>query len=152
MSYAVIGGNAVAAWVATIDEAAVRFTRDVDILLRRTDPPHAAHALDRAGLCVSPEDGTLRVRDAVHIVFAGEKVRSRDALPNPDVADVVVMDACRVLSLADLAQSKLSVFRAVDATHLRDVIEVGLIDATWVGRFPPAIASRLQSLTDDPDG
>ncbi|HEY4262062.1 MAG TPA: hypothetical protein VGM98_17970, partial [Schlesneria sp.] len=31
--YAIIGGNAVAAWVATVDEAAVRNTRDVDILL-----------------------------------------------------------------------------------------------------------------------
>src|SRR3954449_10253060 len=35
--YAVVGGNAVAAWVATIDPAAVRNTQDVDILLRRED-------------------------------------------------------------------------------------------------------------------
>ena len=30
--YAVVGGNAVAAWVATVDEAAVRNTQDVDLL------------------------------------------------------------------------------------------------------------------------
>ena len=35
--YAVAGGNAVAAWVATVDAAAVRNTQDVDILLRRAD-------------------------------------------------------------------------------------------------------------------
>ena len=35
--YAVIGGNAVAAWVATIDDGAVRNTREVDILLREQD-------------------------------------------------------------------------------------------------------------------
>lgn len=35
--YAVIGGNAVAEWVGRVDEGAVRFTRDVDILLRRED-------------------------------------------------------------------------------------------------------------------
>jgi len=35
--YAVIGGNAVAAWVARVDRAAVRNTQDVDILLRRAD-------------------------------------------------------------------------------------------------------------------
>ena len=35
--YAVIGGNAVAVWVATVDAAAVRNTADVDILLRRPD-------------------------------------------------------------------------------------------------------------------
>ena len=39
--YAVAGGNAVAAWVSRVDEAAVRNTQDVDIILRRADlePP-----------------------------------------------------------------------------------------------------------------
>jgi len=31
IAYAVVGGNAVAAWVATIDRAAVRNTQDVDV-------------------------------------------------------------------------------------------------------------------------
>jgi hypothetical protein len=35
--YAVAGGNAVAAWVATVDPSAVRNTQDVDNLLRRAD-------------------------------------------------------------------------------------------------------------------
>jgi hypothetical protein len=35
--YAVAGGNAVAAWVATVDPSAVRNTQDGDILLRRAD-------------------------------------------------------------------------------------------------------------------
>ena len=35
--YSVVGGNAVAAWVARVDEAAVRNTQDVDIILRRED-------------------------------------------------------------------------------------------------------------------
>jgi hypothetical protein len=35
--YAVIGGNAVMAWVEQVDEAAVRFTQDVDLVLRRDD-------------------------------------------------------------------------------------------------------------------
>ena len=35
--YAVVGGNAVAEWVARVDEGAVRNTRDVDILIRRED-------------------------------------------------------------------------------------------------------------------
>ena len=35
--YAVAGGNAVAAWVARVDRAAVRNTRDVNILVRRSD-------------------------------------------------------------------------------------------------------------------
>src|SRR5882757_9345757 len=47
--YAIIGGNAVRAWVAQADEAAVRTTRDVDILLRRSDWPAAVAAMERAG-------------------------------------------------------------------------------------------------------
>src|SRR5687767_15733469 len=47
--YAVVGGNAVAAWVATVDPAAVRNTQDVDILLRRGDLDAAARALAAAG-------------------------------------------------------------------------------------------------------
>ena len=35
--YAVVGGNAVASWVATVDKGAVRNTRDVDLLVRRSD-------------------------------------------------------------------------------------------------------------------
>ncbi len=37
--YAVAGGNAVAEWVARVDEEAVRNTRDVDLLIRRSDLP-----------------------------------------------------------------------------------------------------------------
>ena len=35
IEYAIIGGNAVAAWVSTVDPDAVRSTKDVDVLLRK---------------------------------------------------------------------------------------------------------------------
>src|SRR5436309_7085715 len=47
--YALVGGNAVAAWVSRVDEAAVRNTQDVDILLRRSDLALAIDALHQAG-------------------------------------------------------------------------------------------------------
>src|ERR1700721_2985427 len=49
VAYAVVGGNAVAEWVARIDEEAVRNTRDVDILVRRADFDRARTALEAAG-------------------------------------------------------------------------------------------------------
>src|SRR5207302_5805128 len=52
--YALIGGNAVAAWVSRVDEAAVRNTQDVDILLRRSDLPLAKAALAKAGFIYRP--------------------------------------------------------------------------------------------------
>jgi hypothetical protein len=47
--HAVVGGNAVQIWVAQVDEAAVRNTQDVDILLRREDFPAATTALEQVG-------------------------------------------------------------------------------------------------------
>jgi hypothetical protein len=41
--YAVVGGNAVASWAATVDEGAVRNTRDVDLLVRRSDRNRSPH-------------------------------------------------------------------------------------------------------------
>src|SRR5881397_3982094 len=93
--YAVAGGNAVAAWVSRVDEAAVRNTQDVDILLRRADLPAAVEAMTRAGfihrhtasLDMFLDGLTARARDAVHIVFAAEKVRPNYPAPAPDVAE-----------------------------------------------------------------
>src|SRR5436309_15026915 len=81
--YAVVGGNAVAAWVGEVDEAAVRNTQDVDILLRRADLDRAKEALGAAGFVYRHAasidmflDGPeAKARDAVHVVFAAEKVR-----------------------------------------------------------------------------
>ncbi len=83
MSYAVAGGNAVAAWVSRVDEAAVRNTQDVDLLLVRM---------------------------------------------------------------------KLTSFRDKDRTHLRDLIDVGLIGPEWCGKLAPQLAGRLQQLIDTPEG
>src|SRR2546425_10003690 len=93
--YAVAGGNAVAAWVSRVDEAAARNTRDVDILLRRADLPAATAALEKAGFVyrhVASIDMFLdgpqaKARDAVHVVLALEKVRPEDLLPAPDVSE-----------------------------------------------------------------
>src|SRR5689334_16133620 len=45
--YAVAGGNAVASWVATVDEGAVCNTRDVDLLVRRDDLPAITNVLQQ---------------------------------------------------------------------------------------------------------
>ena len=46
IEYAVIGGNAVAAWVSKVDESVVRATRDVDLLVRREDMGAITAALE----------------------------------------------------------------------------------------------------------
>src|SRR6478735_4532377 len=78
--YAVAGGNAVAAWVASVDEAAVRNTKDVDIVLRRSDLPAAVEALQKVGFVYGRAfevdfflDGPdANPREGVYILFADE--------------------------------------------------------------------------------
>jgi hypothetical protein len=158
--YAVIGGNAVASWVSAVDEAAVRNTQDVDLLLRRTDLDAATTALSRAGFVRRHVAGVelfldgpqAKARDAVHVVFAGEKVRPEYALPAPDIAESEQAASYRVLALEALVRMKLTSFRRKDQVHLLDLLDVGLIDATWCQRFPPQLAARLQELVDNPHG
>lgn len=158
--YAVIGGNAVAAWVATVDAAAVRNTQDVDILLRRPDFERAKNAMDVAGFIYQEVAGVQLFldgpnstpRDAVHILFAGEKVKPHYASPTPDVQESERPKGFNVVKLEPLVRMKLTSFRDKDRTHLRDMLEIGLIDSSWVARFSPELAARLQLLIDTPEG
>ena len=110
--YAVAGGNAVAAWVSRVDEAAVRNTQDVDILLRRVDLDRAKEALAKAGFVYRHTASTdmfldgpgAKARDAVHVVFAGEKVRKEYPLPAPDVSESERAGSFRVLALESLVR------------------------------------------------
>jgi hypothetical protein len=159
IAYAVAGGNAVAEWVGRVDEAAVRNTRDVDILIRRADLEAAKTALAAAGFvhCQTLNiemflDGPNgRPKDAVHILFAGEKVQSDYVTPSPDVAESEPAAQFQVVSLNALVRMKLTSFRLKDRVHLLDLIEVGLVDKTWPIRLPPELGARLQQLLDNPD-
>jgi hypothetical protein len=84
--YAIIGGNAVRAWVAQADEAAVRTTRGVDILLRRSDWPAAIEAMERAGFVyrhVKGIDMFLDVRDPRHAMPCPSCSRARKLSRTP---------------------------------------------------------------------
>jgi hypothetical protein len=158
--YAVVGGNAVAAWVSRADEAAVRNTRDVDLLLRREDLSAATAALaasgfvhrrvaslGQAGSMEAFLDGAEgKVRDAVHVVFAAERTKSDQAEPNALVEESEDAGDFRLITLEALVRMKLSAWRDKDRVHLRDLASVGLIDETWTNRVSPALQSRLKEI------
>jgi hypothetical protein len=158
--YAVVGGNAVAAWVSRVDESAVRNTRDVDILLRRSDLETAKTALEAAGFVyrhVKSIDLFLdgpgsKAGDAVHIVFAGENVTSNSVTVSPAIDEIDADGPFVVANLEALVRMKLSSYLRKDQVHLLDMIDVGLIDATWPARVQTELGARLQALLDDPDG
>ncbi len=159
IAYAVVGGNAVAAWVARVDEAAVRNTQDVDILIRRADVDAATTALAQVGFVRRHVRGIdlfldgpkAKARDAVHVVFAGEKVRTEYMYPAPDISESEPIGSLRVVSLDALVRMKLTSYRLKDRVHLLDLLEVGLIDSSWIHRLPPELSSRLHELIANPD-
>ncbi|MCI0682895.1 MAG: hypothetical protein L0Y71_12400 [Gemmataceae bacterium] len=157
--YAVVGGNAVAEWVARNDPGAVRNTRDVDILIRRSDRSAERAALEAGGFVYHELldvgmflDGAQgRPSEAVHMLYAGEKVRPEHITPNPDVADSEPAAEFQVVSLEALVRMKLDSNRLKDKVHLLDLIGVGQLDQTWPSRMPPELAPRLQELLDNPN-
>lgn len=165
--YAVIGGNAVAAWVSRVDESVVRNTRDVDLLLDRSEFARAIVAMEAAGFIhksASILGGAGRIelfldgpqakaRDAVHVIFAGEKVREDSLLPSPGVDEVdATSPDFRLIALEALVCMKLTSFRRKDQVHLLDMMETGQIDASWLERVPVELRGRLAELLADPHG
>jgi hypothetical protein len=155
----IAGGNAVAAWVARVDQEAVRNTKDVDMLIRRQDFMRVVNELRSAGfihqnvagvdLFLDGPEGS--VRSAIHILFAGEKVRPDYLLPAPDVTESQPGPDFPVPTLDALVRMKLTSFRLKDQVHLIDLLDVGLIDESWRERFPPLLSERLQQLIEQRD-
>ena len=158
--YAVVGGHAVAAWVSQIDPAAVRTTVDVDILIARVDLDRARVALDAVGFVHSFTFGINifvdgpegKAREAVHIIFAGERVKPGDSVPAPDLSATAAFEGYKIVAFDRLLVMKLTAFRLKDRVHLLDMIDVGLIDAATLDRLPPELRPRLEQLLNNPDG
>ncbi len=153
--YALVGGQAVALWVATVDPAAVRTTKDVDLLLARADLPRARAAARDAGfdyfevlgVGMFLDRGNPNPRAAVHLLWAGEKVRPEYEFPSPMVERrESPSEGFDVVSLDDLVRMKLQSNRDQDRVHLRDMIDLGLVDRALHDRLPPPLAARLDPL------
>src|SRR5207249_7835590 len=104
------------------------------------------------GLDIFRDGANARVRDSVHILFAGEKMAGDEILPNPDIAESVQAAEYRVLNLEALVRSKLVAWRLKDQVHIQDMLDVGLIDETWVERLPQELGKRLRHLIDTNPG
>jgi hypothetical protein len=153
--YAIVGGQAVAIWVATADPEAVRTTKDVDLLLARSDLPRARDAartvemdyFETMGVGMLLDRTNPNPRSAVHLVWSGELVRPGEPAPAPTIdQQVLIDDRWRVISLTGLVTMKLTAWRDQDRVHLRDLLGVGLIDQRMTLDLPPELVTRWRSL------
>jgi hypothetical protein len=159
--FAVIGGNAVGLWVATRDEGAVRNTKDVDILLDRSNLDRAAQAMSPAGFDLAEVSGVTMFLDhedpmpsrGVHVLFAGERIRSFDTVTAPPVkVGLVSKTGVPAIDLRELLILKLIAFRRIDQVHIADLCKVGLIDDAMAAQIPAELRPRLEEIRANPDG
>ncbi|MCB9866521.1 MAG: nucleotidyltransferase family protein [Phycisphaerales bacterium] len=158
--YAVVGGNAVAAWIGRVDRAATRATKDVDLLVRRSDLERRTQALAARGfrredirsrtLFVDPAEPSRR--SGVHLVWAGERVRPSYGWPAPLVEEAVRdPEGFLVLDLPALVRMKLTSLRLIDQVHIVDMLAVGLIDDAVRAALPEALRERLVQVEQSAD-
>ena len=92
-----------------------------------------------------------KARDAVHIIFAGERIHRSDLYPTADITPSERMEHLAVIALDSLVRMKLTSFRLKDQVHLQDLIKAGLVDQSWLDRLPTDLAARLKPLIDNPN-
>src|SRR5262249_22707867 len=133
----------------------VRTTKGVDILLRREDLASARKAalsvgldyFEVMGVGMFLEQGDSNPRKAVHLVWAGEKVRPEYPLPSPAVDEQLALEPGKqVVSLPGLVLMKLMSNRDQDRVHLRDLIDVGLVGRDILKSLPASLAGQLDRL------
>lgn len=153
--YAVVGGNAVAIWVARYDPHATRATKDVDLLVDRADLNRIKGVMGSLGfrcedlrrlvLFVDPEEPSRL--SGVHLVWAGEKVKPSYAHPAPSLKEVIRDDEGRlVLDLPALLRMKLTSLRNADKTHVEDLVRVGAVSAAVRASLPGDLRTRLEEI------
>lgn len=156
--YVLVGGQAVALWVATKDPGAVRTTNNIDILLSRADLGRARAAalgvgmdyFEVLGVGKFLERADANPRRAVHLLWAGEKVTADCALPSPTIEDRLFLEPGKaVVSLPGLVRMKLLANRDQDRVHLRDLIDVGLVSRDFLRDLPAYLAARLDLLLSE---
>ena len=158
ISYALVGGNAVAAWVSRVDPAATRATKDVDILVQKKDDAQISRVMAKLGferqdlrrlvLFIDPEEPSKR--SGVHLVWSDTLIRPSYACPSPSVTEAVRdPEGFAVLDLPALVRMKLTSFRDIDRVHVLDLAQVGLIDEPLIRSLPGELKGRLTALLND---
>lgn len=150
--YELVGGMAVFLHVRSVSEENARLTNDVDVAIRRADldtlkqfaPKHGFEYRHAAGIDMLVDAEKRKAKGAIHFVFAGEKVRPDYLAAIPEIINPPFAHGVRIAPIPDLLQMKLTSNRLKDMTHVRDMLNVGLITPEMEAALPSALFERLE--------
>lgn len=157
--YELVGGLAVFLHVENADSTHSSLTRDIDIMIGRDDLPrvvaiaeeHGFRFRHSAGLDMLLYGETNSARNAVHLLFTGEKVKETQLEAHPGIRPVragLHGQDCLVIAVVDLVRMKLSSYRDKDRVHVRGMDAAGLITQEVERALNEDLRSRLRYIRE----
>lgn len=154
VAYEVIGGLAVLIHVEEANPEYSALTRDVDLMVRRDDLERVKQAAANrgyrfrhtAGLDMLLHSSSTHAKDAIHLLFAGERVRPGDLFATPALRPEMKRILGRevpVIAVPELVRMKLTSFRLKDQVHVKALEAAGLITPEVEAHLPVELLARL---------
>ena len=159
ISYELIGGLAVLIHVEEANPEHSTLTRDIDLMVYRADLEWIKKAAAKNGFRFRHAAGvdmllygdTNSAKNAVHLLFSGERVRPNQATPNPPIEPErkhIHGKEVMVIPVADLVRMKLSSYRDKDRVHVRSMDAARLITPDVEKRLTPDLVARLKHVRE----
>ena len=154
-----VGGLDVFLHVENADSTHSSLTRDIDIMIRRDDLPRVVSIAEQfgfryrhsAGLDMLLYGESNSARNAVHLLFAGERVKQTQLEAHPAIRPVragLHGQDFLVVPVVALVSMKLSSCRDKDRLHVRGMDAAGLISKEVEHGLSEDMQSRLRHIRD----
>ncbi len=153
--YQVISGLAVLIHVEEANPEHSILTRDVNIMVRRSDferirrnaVKHGFRFRHAGGVDMLIYGDTESTRNAVHLIFSDEKALPHYPAPAPPIdpeRKLIQGKEVMVIPVVDLIRMKLTSYRDKDRVHVRNMDAAGLITPDVARTLTPELSSRLK--------
>ena len=154
-----VGGLAVFLHVENADSTHSSLTRDIDIMIRRDDLARVVRIAEDYGFRFRHSMGedmllfgdTNSTRNAVRLLYAGEKVKATQLESHPHINPVRVGlhgQDFWVIPVLGLVRMKLSSYRDKDRVHVRSMDAAGLITRDIEDGLGEELMARLRNVRE----
>jgi len=155
----VVGGLAVLIHVEEANPEHTSLTRDIDLMVQRSDldrikiaaAQHGFRFRHAAGVDMLIYGDMESAKNAVHLIFSGEKVRPHYLFPTPPIEPEqkhIHGKEVRVISVVDLVRMKLTSNRDKDRVHIRSMDAAGLVTHEVERQLTGELKSRLEHIRE----